>query len=129
LHCKRINILKRILAIDDDPINRQLLNIYLSNDFEFKVVNNAKQAVDALNIDKFDLIVTDINLEGNEDGVWLARYIKAAPKFKDIPVIAFTAHLISYLGNDNVNKEFDYIIEKPVMKKQFVAKLNDFLEV
>lgn len=121
--------MKRVLAIDDDPINRQLLQMYLINNFDYKVVSNAKQAVAALNINDYDLVVTDINLEGAEDGIWLAKYIKADPKFKHIPVIAFTAHLISYLGADNVKKEFDFIIEKPVMKKQFVAKLNVFLEV
>lgn len=127
LYSKTLSTLRRILAIDDDPINRQLLEIYLANDFEHKVVNNAKQAIDALNKEEFDLIVTDINLEGAEDGIWLARYIKAAPKYEHIPVIAFTAHLISYLGRDNFKEAFDYIIEKPVMKKQFVAKLNEIL--
>jgi CheY-like chemotaxis protein len=127
LWCKTLNVLRRILAIDDDPINRQLLEIYLANDFEHKVVNNAKQAIDALNKSPFDLIVTDINLEGAEDGIWLAKYIKAVPKYEHIPVIAFTAHLISYLGRENFKESFDYIIEKPVMKKQFVAKLNEIL--
>jgi len=45
-----INILIRILAIDDELINRQLLEIYLTNDFDCKVVNNAKQALELLNL-------------------------------------------------------------------------------
>ena len=124
---KALNPLRRILAIDDDPINRQLLEIYLANDFEYKVVNNAKQALDLLNLQKFDLIVTDINLEGDEDGIWLARHIKSIPKYVHLPVIAFTAYLISYLGRDNFEDTFDCILEKPVTKKQFVAKLNEIL--
>ncbi len=124
---KALNALRRILAIDDDPINRQLLEIYLDNDFEYKVVNNAKQALDLLNLQKFDLIVTDINLEGDEDGIWLARHIKSIPKYAHLPVIAFTAYLISYLGRDNFEDTFDCILEKPVTKKQFVAKLNEIL--
>ena len=124
---KALNPLRRILAIDDDPINRQPLEIYLANDFEYKVVNNAKQALDLLNLQKFDLIVTDINLEGDEDGIWLARHIKSIPKYVHLPVIAFTAYLISYLGRDNFEDTFDCILEKPVTKKQFVAKLNEIL--
>lgn len=126
---KTLNTLRRILAIDDDPINRQLLEIYLANDFEYKVVNNAKQALDILNLQKFDLIVTDINLEGDEDGIWLAKHIKSIPTNAHVPVIAFTAYLISYLGRDNFEETFDCIIEKPVTKKQFVAKLNEILSV
>jgi CheY-like chemotaxis protein len=119
--------LRRILAIDDDPINRKLLEMYLANDFEFKVVNNAKEAIDELNKVVFDLIVTDIHLECYEDGIWLAKTIKTLSKFEHIPVIAFTAHLISYLERDNFKDTFDYIIEKPIIKEQFVAKLNELL--
>lgn len=121
--------MKRILAIDDDPINRQLLEIYLKDDFTYKIVNNARQAVDCLNKEQFDIIVTDINLEGAEDGIWLGKYIKATPKYSHVPVVAFTAHVISYFSKENFKEVFDHIIEKPVMKKQFVVRLKEILSL
>ncbi len=124
---KALNALKRILAIDDDPINRQLLEIYLANNFEHKVVNNAKQAIEALSKSDFDLVLTDINLDGGEDGIWLAKHIKSTPRYSHLPVIAFTAHLISYLGKDNFEDAFDCIIEKPIIRMQFVSKLYEIL--
>ncbi len=124
---EKLIALKRILAIDDDPINRQLLEIYLANDFDYQVVNDAKQALDILHLEKFDLIITDINLDGVEDGIWLAKQINSIPKYAHIPVIAFTAYLISYIGRDNFENAFDCIIEKPINRMQFVFKLNEIL--
>jgi CheY-like chemotaxis protein len=119
--------LNRILAIDDDPINRRLLEIYLWDDFTFKIVHNANQALESLEEEDFDLVVTDVNLDGGHDGIWLGRHIKAEPKYKQVPVVAFTSHVIDHMGQDKINGAFDYVIEKPVVKKQFVARLKEIL--
>lgn len=119
--------MNRILAIDDDPINRQLLEIYLLDDFSYKIVPNAKQAIESLSNEIFDMVVTDVNLDGGHDGVWLGRYIKAEPKYNQMPVVAFTSHIVNYLNQQSITDAFDFVIEKPVIKKNFVAKLKEIL--
>ncbi|MES2690344.1 MAG: response regulator [Bacteroidota bacterium] len=119
--------MNRILAIDDDPINRQLLEIYLLDDFSYKIVPNAKQAVESLSNEIFDMVVTDVNLDGGHDGIWLGRYIKAEPKYNQMPVVAFTSHVVNYLNQQSITDAFDFVIEKPVIKKNFVAKLKEIL--
>lgn len=119
--------MKRILAIDDDPINRQLLEIYLKGSFMYKIVNNARQAIDSLKGETFDAVVTDVNLEGDEDGVWLGKYIKSIPQFNRLPVVAFTAHMASHISNENASAAFDHIIVKPVLKNQFITQINEIL--
>jgi len=115
--------MKRILAIDDDAINRQLLDIYLKGDFDYMIVSNARQALEQLVINPFDAVVTDISLEGTEDGVWLANEIRKIDQYKNMPVIAFTAHSAGYFGLNNSAEIFNFIIEKPILKKAFVAKI------
>lgn len=119
--------MNRILAIDDDPINRRLLEVYLLDDFTYKIVHNANQALESLDLEDFDLVVTDVNLDGGHDGIWLGRYIKAEPKYKRVPVVAFTSHVTNYLNRDHIDEAFDYVIEKPVIKKQFVDRLKEIL--
>lgn len=119
--------MKNILAIDDDPINRQLLEIYLKGSFVYKIVNNARQAIETLKNETFDAVVTDVNLEGDEDGIWLGKYIKSTPAFRNVPVVAFTAHMASHINNENAASAFDHIIVKPVLKKQFIELINEIL--
>ncbi len=119
--------MKRILAIDDDPINRQLMQIFLSDDFSCKVVNSAQQAVDELESKPYDIVITDINLGGAHDGIWLGKYIKASETLKHIPVVAITAHVMSYTGKDEIKEAFDTLVQKPIIKQRLIEKLSQIL--
>lgn len=118
--------MKKVLAIDDDPINRQLLEIYLKGNFDYKIVNNATQAVEQLSTNEFDIVVTDINLEGDKDGIWIGKHVKSTPQYAHVPVVAFTAHMAGFINSNNV-EVFDHIIGKPILKAQFVARINELL--
>lgn len=37
-----------------------------------------------------DLILLDLSLEGDEDGLALVRYLRATDRWRDLPVIAIT---------------------------------------
>lgn len=121
--------MNKILAIDDDPINRQLLEIYLLDDFQYKIVPNAKQALESLDTEAFDMVVTDVNLDGGPDGIWLGKHIKSEPRYNQLPVVAFTSHITNYLNQQSIQDAFDFVIEKPVIKKNFVARLKEILVV
>lgn len=118
---------KKILAVDDDPINRQLMQLFLSDDFECKVVNSAQQAIDALNNQSFDLVMTDINLGGAHDGIWLGKYIKQSTQYTAIPVVAITAHVMSYTGKDEIKEAFDTLVQKPIMKQRLIEQLKQII--
>ncbi|MCU0421194.1 MAG: response regulator [Bacteroidia bacterium] len=120
--------MKKILAIDDDPINRQLLEIYLIGDFDYTIVSNARAALDRLHEESFDLVISDVNLEGKEDGIWLGKQIKSNPLTQHIPVVAFTAHAMNYFNLESFHEAFNTIIEKPIMKQQFVERVNELIE-
>jgi two-component system sensor histidine kinase BarA len=122
-------MMKKILAVDDDPINRQLMQIFLSDDFECKVVNSAQQALDALNSQPFDLVVTDINLGSAQDGIWLGKYIKQSAQFTHIPVVAITAHVMSYTGKDEIKEAFDTLVQKPIIKQRLIEQLKQILGI
>lgn len=121
-------MVKKILAIDDDPINRQLMQIFLSDDFTCKVVNSAQQAIDELSNQLYDIVITDINLGGAHDGIWLGKYIKENEALKHIPVVAITAHVMSYTGRDEIKEAFDTLVQKPIIKQRLVDQLKQILK-
>jgi len=84
---------KVILLVEDDPDNRRLTKDLLS--FQNYRVIEAEDSYQALNIlqkDPPDLILTDVSLPGMS-GFTLTQKIRAKKKFARTPIIVLTAHL------------------------------------
>ena len=77
-----------ILIVDDDPlICRQLARLYAQRDYRVTIANLAEQALELLEDQGVDLVVTDIRLPGMS-GIDLANRI--VERWNDIPVIVMT---------------------------------------
>ncbi len=80
----------RILAVDDSAAMRQMVGITLSG--AGHQVQSAVDGSDALKIaesQKFDLVITDINMPVM-DGLTLIRHLRKLPAFFGIPVLVLT---------------------------------------
>ncbi|WP_310467993.1 response regulator [Sphingomonas sp.] len=87
---KRKRIVKRILVVEDEPLvafdNESMLN-----DAGYKVVatvDNFDAAIDLIDREKLDLILSDVRLTGERTGLDLAM----AAKQRDIPILFATGH-------------------------------------
>ncbi len=54
----------RLLIADDEPEIRNILQEFLCRDYECRAVGSAEEALALLRTEKFDLIISDINMEG-----------------------------------------------------------------
>ncbi|MBI4863300.1 MAG: response regulator, partial [Candidatus Riflebacteria bacterium] len=54
----------RILVVDDDPTIRAMLREWLSERYEVKTASSGLEALDVLEKEKFDLVLSDINMPG-----------------------------------------------------------------
>ena len=83
----------RVLVVDDDADLRTLIGDYLaSNGMSVALAGDAKAMDAALAADKFDLIVLDLMMPG-EDGLSVLRRMRAA----DRPAII----MLSAMGEDS----------------------------
>jgi two-component system cell cycle response regulator DivK len=83
---------KRILVVEDNLLNRELLCDWL--EAEGHVALNAEDLAGArrlLQSERPDAVLLDVQL-GHEDGLSLAIWMRQQPSFSGIPVIAVTAH-------------------------------------
>ena len=113
-----------VLIVDDDIQICQLLRDYLS-DFDMAViaVSDGKMMADALEKTRFDLVILDLMLPG-EDGLSLCRSLRAK---SDIPILMLTARgettdrIVGLeLGAD------DYVV-KPFEPRELVARIQTIL--
>lgn len=79
-----------ILIIDDIPLNIQMLNEALKDEYTIYFATNGTDALTIAENNKPDIVLMDIMMPGI-DGYELCRQFKGNILFKDIPVIFITA--------------------------------------
>lgn len=80
----------RILAVDDEPINIQLMTAALKEDYDVFTALNGFDAINQLKENMPDLILLDVMMP-DMNGFDVCSNIKADASFVDIPVIFLTA--------------------------------------
>ena len=105
---------KRILVVEDQPDNRQIIRDMLARtDYEITEAENGEQALAAIAKQRPDLILMDIQLP-IMDGYEATRRIKADAALRSIPIIAVTSYALS--GEEKKAREAgcdDYTSRKP----------------
>ncbi|PLY06205.1 MAG: response regulator [Arcobacter sp.] len=125
---RNLNILNsfNILYLEDD---KSLLTHTkdILDDFVAKVyaVNTSKEALEILEKEKIDVIISDILLE-NENGIDFLRNIKEE-KDLDIPTILTTAHTDTKYLLDAIKLKVENYIIKPINIKELLNTLHDVL--
>ena len=86
---------KRILVVEDQPDNRQIIRDVLApTDYEITEAENGEEALAAIAKQRPDLILMDIQLP-IMDGYEATRRIKADASLRSIPIIAVTSYALS----------------------------------
>ncbi|MFC1602848.1 response regulator [Pseudomonadota bacterium] len=82
----------KTLVVDDSAMSRNHISKVLSNIGIEKIiqVENGKEAIDQLQADYFDLLVTDYNMP-EVDGQELVRYVRNESSQSSIPIIMVTS--------------------------------------
>jgi two-component system phosphate regulon response regulator OmpR len=116
---------KKILVVDDDLRLRDLLNRYLvEQGFAVKTVSDASGLDRSLAAERFDLLVLDLMLPG-EDGLSICRRLRGTKN--GIPIVMLTAK-----GEDvdriiGLEMGADDYLPKPFNPRELLARINAVL--
>lgn len=84
--------MKKIMIVDDqENILRLVEAILHSEDREFIFVKNGQKAVELAHSQKPDLIIMDVVMPGDIDGMEAVKIIKSDPDARDCPILILTA--------------------------------------
>ena len=114
-----------VLVVDDDNRIRSLLKDYLNNnDYIVSTAENANQAKARLKYIKFDIIILDVMMPG-QDGYELTKEIKKKIK---VPIILLTAK--GEVENRIKGLEFgaDDYIGKPFEPKELLLRIQNIIK-
>ncbi|MFI3262040.1 MAG: sigma-54 dependent transcriptional regulator [Rikenellaceae bacterium] len=118
----------KILIIDDERYIRNSLKEALSYEsYSVSTSENCNEALELMTKTNFDLIVSDVKMEGM-DGIEFLCHISNNEMYQHIPVIIITGH-----GNVEIavralkNGAFDFI-EKPIDLGAFLSSVKNALD-
>jgi two-component system, cell cycle response regulator DivK len=118
---------KRILAVEDQEDNRQILRDLLGNaGYQLVEAENGEEALAAVAKQRFDLILMDIQLPVI-DGYEATRRIRADPESKGIPIIAVTSYALAGDEAKALAAGCNGYVTKPYSPRALLAKVREFL--
>jgi DNA-binding response OmpR family regulator len=113
----------KILIVDDEvDLSATLVERLGIRGFDAVAVETGAQALEQVRKNKFDVIVLDIKLKG-EDGVDVMKQIKQIKE--NLPVILLTGHMSREANEEGLKAgAIDYIL-KPIDIEDLVIKLRE----
>jgi len=123
----RSAIVARILIIEDNPANIELMSFLLGAYGHTPLsAADGPRGVAAARSERPDLIACDVNLPGM-DGFQVLAALKQEPALAGVPILAVTALAMAGDREKVLAAGFDGYISKPIEPESFVAELEAFL--
>lgn len=122
--------MKRILVVEDDPVNQMILQDFLAaNGYDTVAASTGPEGIERFERDAPDLILVDVQLP-RKNGFELVREIKALPAGKATPILLMSA---VYSDRDQSSRTVqlgtlaDGYLSKPFDLVQLLAQVRRLL--
>ena len=116
----------RLLVAEDNKMNQNLLRHLLGGwQLQYKVVNNGKEMLQALDKQHYDLVLLDIQMP-EMDGYSAVQAIRNE-RHSTIPVIAMTAHAMAGEREKCLQMGMNEYISKPIMEDELYKMIQVYI--
>ncbi|MBE8724360.1 response regulator transcription factor [Flavobacterium hungaricum] len=117
----------RIILAEDNDILRKSLSFFLeSKGFIVDQFSDGKDALDAIAVNNYDLILTDINMPGSS-GMEITQHVRQSLN-SDVPIIILTSSGVEQTELDSFDIGANEFIAKPVSPAVLLVRINKLLK-
>ena len=119
----------RVLLVDDSPLNREVAIEFLNEaGLAIDEAVNGLDAVEKVFTGDYQLVLMDIQMP-EMDGITATRLIRSDTRFRDLPIIAMTAHAMAGDRERSLEAGMNDHITKPINPEVLYAALEKWLGV
>jgi len=121
----------RILYIEDQKSLAMKTQALLeSNGYQVQHYTNADEALSRLQEAEYDLVLTDLMLEGKKSGYALVREIKQLPgRYADIPILAISGLSDVHRKIELLNSGVSDYIQKPALDEELLVRVKNLIRM
>ncbi|NIS60490.1 MAG: PAS domain S-box protein, partial [Proteobacteria bacterium] len=118
----------RLLLVEDNEINQQVAKEILEGGgLNVTLANNGQEALDAVRKNEYDAVLMDANMPVM-DGYEATRVIRSDQRFKDLPVIAMTAHAMAGEREKSLEAGMNDHVTKPIDPEKLLGTLVKWIK-
>ncbi len=118
----------KVLIVDDEPMNVELLEAYLGSEYVTVSASNGKEALTKVNEEKPDILLLDIMMP-EMNGYDVCKLIRSAEGTQLLPVVMVTALSNREDRIRGVEAGADDFLIKPVDKVELTARIRSLLRI
>jgi len=120
--------MKKILIVDDDAGIRELVDTTLrSDDYQIFQAENGEQAIELAKAEKPDLIIMDIMMPGDVDGLETTQILKNDPETKNCQIIMLTGRGQKDDREKSLEAGADDFFAKPFSPLALIRKVEEVM--
>jgi two-component system cell cycle response regulator DivK len=118
---------RKILIVEDNDDSRELVVKVLKNKgYQTVEAVDGEDAVEKAIAEKPALILLDISIP-KMDGYAVAKKLKSLEEFRDVPIVALTAHAMKGDREKVIVAGFEGYISKPINVREFPDQVRSYL--
>ncbi len=117
-----------VLVVEDNPANAELLVQYLNRQFYVDVAYTGKLALKYAWQNKYDLILMDINLGAEMDGIQATKEIRSMDNYEVTPIIAVTGYSTDTEKKQILDEGLTDFLSKPFTKNELLKMISKWIQ-
>ncbi len=120
----RVDSTPCVLVVEDDADSQILMRTILRAHYDVRIASSDEEMRSELEASPVALVLMDVSLRGSEnDGLMLARTLRADPRWTRMPIVALTAHASLEDRAQALAAGCDAFLTKPVSAAELVATI------
>jgi signal transduction histidine kinase/ActR/RegA family two-component response regulator len=127
IELKNTETLPNALFVDDDTMSIDLVKILIKPVCNLDIAVNGIEAIEKAKTKRYDIILMDINLGKDIDGLETTQLIRTIRGYEKTPVVAVTALAMKHDKEDFLNQGCTHYISKPFLRDDFVSLIRTVL--
>jgi two-component system sensor histidine kinase/response regulator len=117
-----------VLLVEDNEINQQVAREILEGaGLNITLANDGQEAVNAVKESNYDAVLMDVQMPVM-DGYTATREIRKDDRFKELPIIAMTAHAMAGDEDKSLEAGMNGHVAKPIDPDQLFATLQKWIK-
>ena len=118
----------KVLVVEDNEANVELVLLYLGKKFNADIATSGKEAVRCARQNDYDLILMDINLGSDMDGIQATKEIRSMKNYSSVPIIAVTGYSTKEEKERVLGQGLDDFLSKPFTVNELLTVISHWIK-